>query len=72
MVRHPPVPTGEPTKTQVEYRGCLVVSRVLPAHTYGLTDMTFRTKNGGLYSTTAHASQLKLFGNVSEEQVDND
>ncbi len=62
-------------KTQVKYRGPLSVIKILPSDTYQITDL--RTVGQGRrrqqnYTTTAHASQMKLFHLVTEEDVSDD
>lgn len=68
--RLPETTPGTHTKTQVRYRGPLVVMKVLPSDVYQVTD--FRTKGQGRlrrnYTTTAHASQMKLFHIVNEDE----
>lgn len=73
--RLPETTPGIRTKTQVRYRGPLVVMKVLPSDVYQVTD--FRTNGQGRlrrnYTTTAHASQMKLFHIVNEDEtVDDD
>nr|XP_042907217.1 uncharacterized protein LOC122271123 [Parasteatoda tepidariorum] len=63
------------TKTQVKYRGPLTVIKILPSDTYQVTDLRVvgqgrrRQHN---YTTTAHASQMKLFHLVNDEDLSDD
>lgn len=54
VMRCVPQKTGEPTKTQI-FRGPLVVTEVLPADTYRVSDV--RGPKRRIYSTTANISQ---------------
>lgn len=63
-------PSGQgPTKTAPRYRGPLTVTAVLPNDTYRVVDLL--RKQGRLYSTTAHTSQLK-FWKIHEAGEDDD
>lgn len=61
------VMTGESTKLQRRYRGPLIVTKILPADTYEVTDLM--DHGGRPYLTTAHVSQLKLWKNHAEEDI---
>ncbi len=67
--------TGTSTKAQAKYRGPLVITAVLPADTYRVTDL--RTQGQGWlrrqgYRTTAHVSQLKLFKLIDQDELSDD
>src|SRR5207249_3807977 len=59
VMRRAPAMTGQPTKTQPKYRGPLTVTEVLPSDTYRVADLLRR--EGQLYASTAHVSQLKIW-----------
>ncbi|KAF8777750.1 Retrovirus-related Pol polyprotein like [Argiope bruennichi] len=72
VVRRLPEQTLLPnSKTQAKYRGPLTIIKVLPSDTYQVTNL--RTIGQGRkrqpnYTTTAHASQLKLFHLITEDE----
>ncbi|KAF8766633.1 hypothetical protein HNY73_019679 [Argiope bruennichi] len=72
VVRRLPEQTLLPnSKTQAKYRGPLTIIKVLPSDTYQVTDL--RTAGEGRkrqpnYTTTVHASQLKLFHLITEDE----
>ncbi|CAI6355473.1 unnamed protein product [Macrosiphum euphorbiae] len=69
MLRQP-VP-GQSTKLQSKYCDCpLQVIEVLPSETYRVAELTSEGKT--VYSTTAHASQLKSWKVLSEEDSDSE
>ncbi len=63
---------NDPSKVQVKFQGPLVVTHVLPSDTYLITDLRSMgqgwRRQAGL-QTTAHASQLKLFKLVEQDDV---
>src|SRR5690606_14866387 len=61
--------TGEPTKLQAKFKGPFVISKILPSDTYGITDL--RNQNEP-YLSTRHASQIKLFKIVSDDDLETD
>lgn len=62
---------GQSTKLQSKYRERpLQVIEVLPSNTYRVAELTLEGKT--VYSTTAHASQLKSWKVLSEEDPDSD
>lgn len=69
VVRRPPKPTGEPTKTQAKYRGPLIITEVLPNDTYKVTQLEEKQK-GRFYATTAHVSQLKPWRSYDDDNSD--
>ncbi|KAF4531618.1 hypothetical protein B566_EDAN018815, partial [Ephemera danica] len=60
-MQKPPEATGEPTKTQVKYRGPLVVTRVLQGDTYRVTSL-IPTRGQKFFTTNAHILLLKPWG----------
>jgi len=69
MLRQP-VP-GQSAKLQSKYRERpLQVIEVLPSDTYRVVELTLEGKT--VYSTTAHASQLKSWKVLNEEAPDSD
>lgn len=58
VVCRPPVHTGQPTKTQANYWGPVVIDEVSPNDTYHVTQLSQPSKRS--YRTTVHADQLKL------------
>lgn len=52
--------TGESNKFQPRFRGALTIVEVLPADTYRVLELR-NDRGGKRYSTTAHASQLKIW-----------
>jgi len=71
VIRRPPKPTGEPTKTQAKYRGPLIITEILPNDTYRVTQLEEKQK-GRFYTTTAHVSQLKPWRTCDDDDSDND
>jgi transposase InsO family protein len=72
VMRRQPISTGQPTKTQPKYRGPLIVVKVLPGDTYGVTQLEDKEK-GHFFATTAHVSQLKpwrIYDDESESDSD--
>ncbi|KAJ8911155.1 hypothetical protein NQ315_008340, partial [Exocentrus adspersus] len=63
-----PTQTGESTKLQNKYRGPLVITKVLPNDTYGVTDLR-NDKQGRRYASTAHVSQLKLWEPAKDDII---
>nr|CAI5840188.1 unnamed protein product [Callosobruchus analis] len=67
VVRKVPVTTGESTKLQVNYKGPLVISKVLPADTYEVTTLN-PERAGHIFKTNVHVSQLKIYRNCEESE----
>ncbi|GIX92135.1 transposon Tf2-6 polyprotein [Caerostris darwini] len=65
VMRKTPIPTGEPTKTQPNYRGPLIITDVLSGDTYRVTQLGEKSKEHS-YSTTARVSQLKAWPNQTD------
>nr|CAI5821919.1 unnamed protein product [Callosobruchus analis] len=66
-VRKVPVTTGESTKLQVNYKGPLVISKVLPADTYEVTTLN-PERAGHIFKTNVHVSQLKYCEESEESE----
>ena len=66
-LRTVPTATGESTKLQLKWRGPLVVYKLLPSDTYGVTDLQMDAC-GRRYASTAHVSQLKLWQPAQEDK----
>ncbi|GBL95061.1 hypothetical protein AVEN_178530-1 [Araneus ventricosus] len=58
-VRRNPNTTGESTKIQPQYLGPMVVMEILPSGAYKISQL--EPRNGRLYVTTAHVSQLEAW-----------
>lgn len=69
VMRRAPAHTGEPTKLQPKFRGPLVVTTVLPADTYRVSQL-HQESGGRFYSTTAHVSQLKPWNCKTQDDDD--
>lgn len=64
-VRKPHVSTGQPTKTQLKYRGPFVVIELLPGNTYKLEKLN-KEDGGSNITTVSHVSQMKIYRNSGE------
>lgn len=71
VMKRAPENLGQPTKTQVKYRGPLVVIEKLPSDTYRVSDVA-DCKTGREYTTTAHVSQLKIYQNHEESESEDE
>lgn len=59
-IKRKPTYTGEPTKTQLKYRGPLVVIEILPSDCYRLEQLN-NEDGGKIFTTTSHVSQMKIY-----------
>ncbi|KAF4526327.1 hypothetical protein B566_EDAN012253 [Ephemera danica] len=66
-----PEQTGQPTKTQIKYRGPLVITKVLPGDTYQVTSL-LPTKGRRFFTTNAHILLLKPWGQPDVPSLDTD
>ncbi|KAF4530048.1 hypothetical protein B566_EDAN018297 [Ephemera danica] len=71
FMQKPPDHTGEPTKTQVKYRGPLVITAALPCDTYRVTSLV-PTKGKKFFTTNAHILLLKPWGRADTPSLDED
>lgn len=60
--------TGESKKLQSRNKGPLVITKVLPADTYGIQSLT--AKRNSKRTTTAHVSQIKIWRGFESESDD--
>ncbi|KAJ8949496.1 hypothetical protein NQ314_008187 [Rhamnusium bicolor] len=65
-IKRVPTYTGEPTKTQLKYRGPLVVIEVLPSDCYRLERLN-NEDGGKSFMTTSHVSQMKIYKNHEDD-----
>lgn len=66
-----PTATGNSTKLKNKYKGPLVIYRILPNDTYGVTNLN-NDPNNQRYATTAHVTQLKLWKPHRDDEEDTD
>jgi hypothetical protein len=71
FLQRPPEHTGEPTKTQIKYRGPLVVTKVFPGDTFTIISL-IPTKGTKFFTTNAHILSLKPWGVPQCEDLDID
>ncbi|KAJ8969901.1 hypothetical protein NQ314_001535 [Rhamnusium bicolor] len=69
-IKRVPTYTGEPTKTQLKYRGPLVVIEVLPSDCYRLERLN-NEDGGKSFMTTSHVSQMKIYKNHEDDDNTN-
>ncbi|KAF4525386.1 hypothetical protein B566_EDAN013237 [Ephemera danica] len=69
FLRRPPDHTGEPTKTQLKYRGPLVITKVLPGDAYQVTSLV-PTKGSKFFTTNSHIISLKPWGTPESDDLD--
>ncbi|GBL93137.1 hypothetical protein AVEN_216486-1 [Araneus ventricosus] len=67
-VRRKPNMTIESTKPQPRYRGPMVVTQVRPSDKYRISQL--EPRNGRLYATIVHVSQLKAWRSRNEDDDD--
>ncbi|KAJ8964282.1 hypothetical protein NQ314_005016 [Rhamnusium bicolor] len=69
-IKRVPTYTGEPTKTQLKYRGPLVVIEVLPSDCYCLERLN-NEDGGKIFMATLHVSQMKIYKNHEDDDNTN-
>ncbi|GBM23685.1 hypothetical protein AVEN_117424-1 [Araneus ventricosus] len=67
-VRRKPNTTSKSTKPQTRYRGPMVVTQIRPSDKYKISQL--EPRNGRLYATILHVSQLKTWRSWNEDDDD--
>ncbi|XP_051173489.1 uncharacterized protein LOC127289546 [Leptopilina boulardi] len=71
FMKDAPQITHESTKLQRKYRGPLVINKLYPGDTYGVTSLQLDSR-GHRYASTAHASQLKGWTSKTSNEISDD